>query len=67
MKKLLPVTRYFAYIEITERQHQSLWREYQSVEEACSNFVCKHIISVSDIYPVFRELFEKTSETSGGS
>lgn len=67
MKKLLPVTRYFAYIEITERQHQSLWREYQSVEEACHNFVCKHIISVSDIYPVFRELFEKTSETSGGS
>ena len=67
MKKLLPVTRYFAYIEITERQHQSQWREYQSVEEACSNFVCKHIISVSDIYPVFRELFEKTSETSGGS
>ncbi|GGF72273.1 YeaH/YhbH family protein [Alteromonas lipolytica] len=66
IKKLLPVTRYFAYIEITERQHQSLWREYQSVEEACNNFVCKHIISVSDIYPVFRELFEKTSETSGG-
>lgn len=67
VKKLLPVTRYFAYIEITERQHQSLWREYQNVEEACSNFVCKHIISVSDIYPVFRELFEKTSEKSGGS
>lgn len=66
-KKLLPMTRYFAYIEITERQHQSLWREYQAVEETCGNFVCKHIVSVSDIYPVFRELFEKTSETSGGS
>ena len=68
-KKLLPVTRYFAYIEITERQHQSLWREYQTVEEGCENFVCKHITSVNDIYPVFRELFEKTnsSTASGGS
>ena len=67
-KKLLPVTRYFAYIEITERQHQSLWREYQTVEEGCENFVCKHITSVNDIYPVFRELFEKTnsSTASGG-
>ncbi|NVK55124.1 MAG: YeaH/YhbH family protein [Alteromonadaceae bacterium] len=64
-RKLLPVTRYFAYIEITERQHQSLWREYQSVEQACPNFVCKHIMSVSDIYPVFRELFDRTNETSG--
>ncbi|MDC8831633.1 YeaH/YhbH family protein [Alteromonas gilva] len=65
MKNILPVTRYFAYIEITERQHQSLWREYQSVEEARPNFVCKHIISVNDIYPVFRELFERTNEHSG--
>lgn len=68
-KKLLPVTRYFAYIEITERQHQSLWREYQTVEESCDNFVCKHIVSVNDIYPVFRELFEKTKSTgtAGGN
>lgn len=66
-KKLLPVTRYFAYIEITERQHQSLWREYQTVEESCDNFVCKHIISVNDIYPVFRELFDKTNNTSNAS
>lgn len=68
-KKLLPVTRYFAYIEITERQHQSLWREYQTVEESCHNFVCKHIVSVNDIYPVFRELFEKTKSTgtAGGN
>ncbi|MEG3768741.1 YeaH/YhbH family protein [Alteromonas sp. 14N.309.X.WAT.G.H12] len=68
MKDLLPVTRYFAYIEITERQHQSLWREYQNVENQCENFVCKHIQSVSDIYPVFRELFRKSAQdtTQGG-
>ena len=62
MKELLPATRYFAYIEITERQHQSLWREYQQVENSCDNFVCKHIQSVSDIFPVFRELFKKSEQ-----
>jgi uncharacterized sporulation protein YeaH/YhbH (DUF444 family) len=64
VNQILPLTRYYAYIEITERQHQSLWREYQKVEETFENFVCKHIITVNDIYPVFRELFAKTQETS---
>lgn len=68
LNELLPVTRYFAYIEITERQHQSLWREYQLVENSCENFVCKHIQSVNDIFPVFRELFRKSEQdvSSGG-
>lgn len=68
LNDLLPVTRYFAYIEITERQHQSLWREYQLVENTCENFVCKHIQSVNDIFPVFRELFRKSEQdvSSGG-
>ncbi|QPG04852.1 YeaH/YhbH family protein [Salinimonas marina] len=68
LKDILPLTRYFAYIEITERQHQSLWREYQAIEAGCDNFVCKHIQSVSDIYPVFRELFarDKQVATTGG-
>ena len=63
-RKLLPLTRYFAYIEITERQHQSLWREYQHVEATVDNFVCKHIQQVSDIYPVFRELFKRSEQRS---
>lgn len=64
MNRLLPLTRYFAYIEITERQHQSLWREYQQVEALMDNFVCKHIQQVSDIYPVFRELFKRSEQKS---
>lgn len=68
LKQVLPVTRYFAYIEITERQHQSLWREYQQVASLSDNFVCKHIQTVNDIYPVFRELFARNEQaaTSGG-
>ncbi len=62
LKSILPVTRYFAYIEITDRQHQSLWREYESVAAFADNFVCRHIKEVSDIFPVFRELFKKRTE-----
>ncbi len=29
-KKLLPVVRYYSYIEITRRAHQTLWREYRA-------------------------------------
>lgn len=62
--RLLPLTRYFAYIEITDRQHQSLWREYEKVAEIYDNFVCKHIQTVNDIYPVFRELFKKSGHAN---
>lgn len=58
-KNLLPKVRYYSYIEITDRQHQSLWREYQKVAQQVEHFAIKHIKGVDDIYPVFRELFRK--------
>lgn len=65
---LLPMVRYYAYIEITERQHQSLWREYQKLADIHGNFAIKHIRSVEDIYPVFRELFKaNTGQESGAA
>ncbi|WP_026375510.1 YeaH/YhbH family protein [Aestuariibacter salexigens] len=63
--RLLPACRYYAYIEITERQHQSLWREYERVAQSNDNFAMKHIRQVEDIYPVFRELFEKVPHRRG--
>ena len=65
--QLLPVVRYFTYIEITERQHQSLWREYQKLTEVHPHFAIKHIKTVDDIYPVFRELFEKSINLQKGA
>ncbi|GGD63367.1 YeaH/YhbH family protein [Lacimicrobium alkaliphilum] len=59
VNKLLPVVRYYAYIEITQRQHQSLWRQYENLTGVFENFAIKHIRDVEDIYPVFRELFKK--------
>jgi uncharacterized protein len=57
--KLLNSVRYFAYIEITTRAHQSLWREYQGITQSYNNFAIQHIQGVEDIYPIFRELFKK--------
>lgn len=65
--KLLDKVRYYSYIEITERQHQSLWREYMKLSESNSNFAMKHIRNVEDIYPVFRELFKKGITSKGES
>lgn len=59
VEKLLPLTRYYAYVEITPTRHQSLWQEYRSVAEDCPQFAMRRIDGPSDIYPVFRELFRK--------
>ncbi|KPZ61010.1 YeaH/YhbH family protein [Pseudoalteromonas sp. P1-7a] len=65
--KLLSAIRYFAYIEITTRAHQSLWREYQNITHTHSNFAIQHIQSVEDIYPIFRELFKKNRQQQGAA
>ena len=62
--QLLPVVRYYSYIEITRRAHQTLWREYEHLQAMFDNFAMQHIRDQDDIYPVFRELFQKQSSTS---
>jgi uncharacterized sporulation protein YeaH/YhbH (DUF444 family) len=58
-EELLPLVRYYAYIEITQRAHQSLWVEYEKLLASFDNFAIQPIRQVSDIYPVFRQLFKK--------
>ncbi|WP_299010828.1 YeaH/YhbH family protein [uncultured Shewanella sp.] len=60
-KNILPLVRYFSYIEITNRAHQTLWREYENLQKSFSNIAVQHIKHADDIYPVFRELFKKQS------
>lgn len=57
--KIMPLLQYFAYVEITPEEHQSLWREYQGVKGLHRNFAMQRIDDLSDIYPVFRSLFKK--------
>ncbi|GAB4392895.1 MAG: YeaH/YhbH family protein [Gammaproteobacteria bacterium] len=58
-EEIMPFVQYFAYIEIMPRHHQSLWEAYQIVTQNNANFAMQHIDQLSDIYPVFRELFKK--------
>jgi uncharacterized sporulation protein YeaH/YhbH (DUF444 family) len=58
-EKLLPLMRYFAYVEITPRQHQSLWYAYQEIAGAHRHFAMREIAGPEDIFPVFRDLFKR--------
>lgn len=55
---LLPLVQYFAYIEIAP-EPQNLWLEYQTLLDGHENFAMQRIAELTDIYPVFRELFAK--------
>jgi uncharacterized sporulation protein YeaH/YhbH (DUF444 family) len=58
--ELLPDCQYFSYIEITNNEHQALWTTYETIrDDYPDHFALQHIREVSDIYPVFRELFHK--------
>ena len=57
---ILPVVQYFAYIEISESDPQNLWQEYEHLQAGHPGvFAMQRIAAITDIYPVFRELFRK--------
>lgn len=63
-EKILPLVQYYSYVEITPHEHQALWHEYQAVQEDFPNtFAMQQITDASDIYPVFRQLFERQTAT----
>ncbi|NQD95986.1 YeaH/YhbH family protein, partial [Pseudomonas sp. CrR25] len=60
MKQIMPYVQYFTYVEITPREHQALWFEYEQVYESfIDTFAQQQLVSAGDIYPVFRELFQR--------
>ena len=59
-KTILPLVQYFTYIEITDRDHQALWRAYESLTDEFNGvFTMAQVKEHKDILPVFRELFIK--------
>ncbi|AMO58701.1 hypothetical protein GZ77_17595 [Endozoicomonas montiporae] len=59
-ESIMSKVQYFSYVEITDRAHQNLWREYESVaEQFPDHFAMQQIKTPEDIFPVFRRLFEK--------
>ncbi len=61
-EQLLPLARYFAYIETPEEEYSRkspLWAEYEELQGEEENFAMKRVSQPQDIYPVFRDLFAK--------
>ena len=56
--KILPLVRYYAYVQVVEEE-QSLWEEYSQLAPLFPHFAMRKVSAPSDIYPVFRDLFKK--------
>jgi len=64
VRQLMPAMQYYCYVEITPREHQALWYEYEQVAEHFpDSFAQQQIVDAGDIYPVFRKLFQKRMAT----
>ena len=55
---ILPLVRYFAYVQVVEDE-QNLWTEYQQLASEHANFALRKATAPDQIYPVFRNLFRK--------
>src|SRR5215203_3331057 len=72
---ILPLCQYFAYLEVGREEeqagfmrHQSdLWRTYEALRGTDAGFAMRQVRQRSDIYPVFRELFERKSHVEGAA
>jgi uncharacterized sporulation protein YeaH/YhbH (DUF444 family) len=60
---ILEKVRYFAYIQVTPEE-QNLWLEYAQLALSQPHMAMKKVETAADIYPVFRELFEKQVASS---
>ena len=66
---ILPISQYFAYLEVgSEHERASvgflsrasdLWRTYETLKDGHENFAMRRVSHRNEIYPVFRELFER--------
>ncbi|MFN3811794.1 MAG: YeaH/YhbH family protein [Roseateles asaccharophilus] len=57
-EKILPLCRYFAYVQVAEAE-QNLWEEYAKLADEEPLFAMRKAVEVAQIYPVFRDLFKK--------
>lgn len=57
-EKILPLCRYFAYVQVAEEE-QNLWDEYSALAAETRTFAIRKVTEAAQIYPVFRDLFKK--------
>ncbi len=56
--KILPLCRYYAYVQVADEE-QNLWQEYAQLLEGQPTFAMRKATQPNQIYPVFRDLFKK--------
>lgn len=61
--RILPLVRYFAYVQVAEEE-QNLWEEYTRIAAEHPHFAMRKATEATQIYPVFRELFRKEGVSS---
>jgi uncharacterized sporulation protein YeaH/YhbH (DUF444 family) len=61
--RILPLCRYFAYVQVAEEE-QNLWDEYTQLAAGQPLFAMRKVTEASQIYPVFRDLFKKEGATA---
>ncbi len=62
-EKILPLCRYFAYVQVAEEE-QNLWDEYSALAAETKAFAIRKVTEANQIYPVFRDLFKKEGATA---
>ena len=67
--QILKLVQYYAYIEIVGsgaviRGETDLWRGYKAVAEIDDRLTMRQVADKRDIFPVFRDLFARRSETA---
>ncbi len=62
INSLLPLVQYYAYVEINPGQDQELWNAYDDITELFPDqFAMRKVKDAGEIFPVFRDLFERKS------
>ncbi len=59
-QQILPLCRYFAYVQVAEEE-QNLWQEYSQLADETGHFAMRKAVEASQIFPVFRDLFKKAA------
>jgi len=65
-RKILRKVQYYAYVEIDQQtgRDSDLWDTYDEIRNSNGNFDMTVINDATDIYPVFRRVFEKNKGSS---
>ena len=62
-EQLLPLCRFYAYVQVVEAE-QDLWDEYAQLAVEHPHFAMRKATEPSQIYPVLRDLFKKEGATA---